>query len=964
MLTLMTDAVPQPTIAHLTNIARRKATSLTTSHSVMHPNLKTLIYKLERVFTNRQLSRHLLGCRGSAVQNLLDTFQRILDMPRLSMTFRRNLIVATQRLSAGSGLYPMCYELKDIILGNPDPVASGGFGEIFKASLYGQAVCLKAIRVYEHTEMEHVLKNFSKEAILWGQLSHPNVLPIYGLYRYRTRACLISPWMEKGDITKYLKQMPQAPRCLLALDITKGLSYLHASSIIHGDLKGANILVDDTGRARLADFGMSSVSDSQILAWTSQSSVASQGGTARWQAPELFDVENDEAVKNTVESDIYALSCVFYEVFTGEVPFADALRDSTVILRVMSGARPLRPLDSTSAWQEWGLTTNIWSLMENCWGLDPARRPSIEQVLECLISNAPTPDRRASTSGTVISPAVFRKRMSGPFEVISDSDLDSLLFPAMSGDIITKSMRRSLDNIEESVGTDDVTNEPEITGMDLQTRGTVTPVFNMASTINSSDLNVLPSENLAPDTQPPLGSGLWSPGLNNATSMGSSADGGTLQREGHVIPELLNDIPAWLRSLRLHKFTPNFQGARWQNMVMMDDAALEAKGVTALGARRKLLKTFEIVRKQMGMEGGSPARLAPISAPFITSRTEEGTQKGEKEMDPAPLGTIPVSSYVARSIAMSKLTGTALIPEARMFVNGFKSPPGWLGMQPESAGANDRRSPFSGMSSAVGNRQDGGVLVGKGDPELALLHDIPAWLVSLRLPKCIPNFEGAKWQDMIMMDDAALEARGVVAPAARRKLLWALDIARKKMGMDRDLHRALSMASMTPSNMNMLMAAALTPEAQLLAAQAAAHGFVQSDWLGMQPFSTGLDNRGSPFAAGPQRLNVPLFTGSGVDGGTPRGEDDFDLALLNNIPAWLRSLRVHKYTPNFDGATWQDMIMMDEAALEAKGVAALGARRKLLKIFEMVRKKVGIDDAPQGNPLPNATRNTAYSRAA
>lgn len=82
---------------------------------------------------------------------------------------------------------------------------------------------------------------------------------------------------------------------------------------------------------------------------------------------------------------------------------------------------------------------------------------------------------------------------------------------------------------------------------------------------------------------------------------------------------LIGDIPAWLRSLRLHKYTPNFEGSNWKEMVMLDDAGLDAKGVNALGARRKLLKfvnfsrfpfkvadyrlrrVFEVVRMKSGM---------------------------------------------------------------------------------------------------------------------------------------------------------------------------------------------------------------------------------------------------------------------------------------------------------------------------------------------------------------------------
>jgi hypothetical protein len=157
-------------------------------------------------------------------------------------------------------------------------------------------------------------------------------------------------------------------------------------------------------------------------------------------------------------------------------------------------------------------------------------------------------------------------------------------------------------------------------------------------------------------------------------------------------------------------------------------------------------------------------------------------------------------------------------------------------------------------------------------------------------------------------------------------------------------------------NMNMLSAMGISPEAQLLAAQMAASGFGQQNWLGMQPMSAGLNNRrnGPPSGRSPG-LKSASSVGSRMDGNnTPKAEEDVDPALLTDIPGWLRSLRLHKYTPNFEGSKWQDMVMMDEAALEAKGVAALGARRKMLKTFELVRKKMGMDGPPSSVP-PSAT---------
>ncbi|KAJ9501727.1 Flap-structured DNA-binding and RNA-binding protein [Exophiala xenobiotica] len=81
-------------------------------------------------------------------------------------------------------------------------------------------------------------------------------------------------------------------------------------------------------------------------------------------------------------------------------------------------------------------------------------------------------------------------------------------------------------------------------------------------------------------------------------------------------------------------------------------------------------------------------------------------------------------------------------------------------------------------------------------------------------------------------------------------------------------------------------------------------------------------------------------------GRSPRGrrgsskppEDPTDPSLLQDIPTWLRSLRLHKYTDNLKDLKWQELVELDEKGLEARGVNALGARNKMLKVFEQVRE--------------------------
>jgi len=75
-------------------------------------------------------------------------------------------------------------------------------------------------------------------------------------------------------------------------------------------------------------------------------------------------------------------------------------------------------------------------------------------------------------------------------------------------------------------------------------------------------------------------------------------------------------------------------------------------------------------------------------------------------------------------------------------------------------------------------------------------------------------------------------------------------------------------------------------------------------------------------------------------GRSPRGrrgsskppEDPTDPKLLGDIPTWLRSLRLHKYTDNLKDMNWEDLVQLDDKGLEARGVAAIGARNKMLKV--------------------------------
>jgi serine/threonine protein kinase len=162
-----------------------------------------------------------------------------------------------------------------------------------------------------------------------------------------------------------------------------------------------NVLITCSRRACLADFGLSSTTDTETATLT-QDSTANGKGTMRWLAPELFvssesfDLQTRQ--RHNEATDIYAFACVCYEVwglnisvftavsdefqmFSGRNPFYN-LSNAQVLVNVEKGNRPPRPLDDSSRLR--GLSDEMWTLIETCWAQEPENRLGVEETVSRL----------------------------------------------------------------------------------------------------------------------------------------------------------------------------------------------------------------------------------------------------------------------------------------------------------------------------------------------------------------------------------------------------------------------------------------------------------------------------------------------------------------------------------------------------------------------------------------------------
>ncbi|KAK3153481.1 hypothetical protein QOZ80_2BG0174110 [Eleusine coracana subsp. coracana] len=315
------------------------------------------------------------------------TFQR--QLRRLTFT---QLIEATNGFSAGS------------------LVGSGGFGEVFKATLKdGSCVAIKKLI---HLSYQGD-REFTAEMETLGKIKHCNLVPLLGYCKVGEERLLVYEYMAHGSLEDALHGrqllLPWQRRKRIARGAAKGLCFLHHNCIphiIHRDMKSSNVLLDGDMEARVADFGMARL----ISALDTHLSVSTLAGTPGYVPPEYY-----QSFRCTAKGDVYSLGVVLLELITGRRPtdkedFGDTNLVGWVKMKVREGnAKEVVDPEIVVAAVD-GEETEMARFLElalQCVDDFPSKRPNLLQVVATLreIDDA-APSQQAPTAPPPVTPAI------------------------------------------------------------------------------------------------------------------------------------------------------------------------------------------------------------------------------------------------------------------------------------------------------------------------------------------------------------------------------------------------------------------------------------------------------------------------------------------------------------------------------------------------------------------------------
>ncbi|KAJ6336725.1 hypothetical protein OIU76_006576 [Salix suchowensis] len=262
-------------------------------------------------------------------------------------------------------------------------IATGSSGDLYKGTFCSQDVAIKVLRG-EHLD-DKLQREFSQEVLIMRKVRHKNIVQFIGSCTRPPSLCIVTEFMSGGSMYDFLHKQKGSLNLQsllrVAIDVSKGMNCLHQNHIIHRDLKSANLLMDENGVVKVADFGVARVQDQTGV-------MTAETGTYRWMAPEFFHhisltyvplvfdaykVIDHELYDH--KADVFSFGIVLWELLTGELPYEHLSPLQAAVGVLQQGLRPSIPSHSHP---------ELADLLKRCWQREPFLRPEFSEILELL----------------------------------------------------------------------------------------------------------------------------------------------------------------------------------------------------------------------------------------------------------------------------------------------------------------------------------------------------------------------------------------------------------------------------------------------------------------------------------------------------------------------------------------------------------------------------------------------------
>ncbi|KAL2542080.1 Mitogen-activated protein kinase kinase kinase YODA [Abeliophyllum distichum] len=268
----------------------------------------------------------------------------------------------------------------------------GTFGHVYVGfnSETGEMCAMKEVTLFsDDAKSKESAKQLGQEIALLSRLRHPNIVQYYGSETVDDKLYIYLEYVSGGSIHKLLQEYGKLGELAIrsyTQQILSGLAFLHAKNTVHRDIKGANILVDPTGRVKLADFGMAK----HI---TGQTCPLSFKGSPYWMAPEV--IRNSKGCSLAV--DIWSLGCTVLEMALSKPPWSQY--EGVAAMFKIGNSKELPTIPEN-------LSDEGKDFVRQCLQRNPLHRPTAALLLDHPFVKSAVPPENSKLGSTPPDPPV------------------------------------------------------------------------------------------------------------------------------------------------------------------------------------------------------------------------------------------------------------------------------------------------------------------------------------------------------------------------------------------------------------------------------------------------------------------------------------------------------------------------------------------------------------------------------